>query len=700
MSNIYAVIPNTILIPLLICACVVVFFGFMDTIAWIRFKGKKHKQEKATNKSEQIKSEETASEEEAKATRADNAESAAAFESAESLKEASKVAEEPKAEETEQKEYAKTSEDSEGSSVTSEPDNTETAEEINNSSEPVSEQTKAEEEKEAAEPAEVSAVSPISSVSISTVKSEDNTSEAAFDSAEIVSSSADKTVSEAVSAQSSEEDQKVIAVETASREDSEAQVIVSDESSDSSLHYSLEGVEEGEAFGADGSKGHGCFLIFAFAGGDANDDYYDYYVSPYGDRRRCLYHTYPDGSKKIVFDEALVNGEFFPSDYFIYYGEPDGRRTRVHVIAGVFSEKEEADFSDPFADSYDIAYYADNGERKLAHYQGNNKIDEQTIKEPDIALNRDFTYKDGSGNYYLRHNRLAEETEKETDIEEEKGKKSYKKRVPFLIKLANSSDKLQSQYAEIKELMLSYKTHERASIPCDTYSKHRINYLKAEINGKHLNLAYRLDPKAYDDSAIPVKDVSDKKIYSDTPLMIKVSSGLSLRRAKKLIIDMMGEDKSPDEEKEPSPVKKTKKVRTVKPSKEETEETSKKRKPRVPFKTKLEKADKILKERYKEIYSEMEAYGIHSRISIPCDTYSLHRQEYLKITIDGRSLKAFFHLNPKDYDGTTIPHEDASNKKVYADTPLLLRLTSDLAVKRAKKLIADMMDKASVSKKN
>ncbi len=115
---------------------------------------------------------------------------------------------------------------------------------------------------------------------------------------------------------------------------------------------------------------------------------------------------------------------------------------------------------------------------------------------------------------------------------------------------------------------------------------------------------------------------------------------------------------------------------------------------RVPFAQKLAKADSTLTARYETIRSAIEEYGIHSRISIPCDTYSLHRQDYMKVTIDGKSLKVFFHLKPSDYDGTSIPHQDASNKKVYASTPLLLHITSDLAVRRAVSLIDDMMAKA------
>ena len=38
---------------------------------------------------------------------------------------------------------------------------------------------------------------------------------------------------------------------------------------------------------------------------------------------------------------------------------------------------------------------------------------------------------------------------------------------------------------------------------------------------------------------MPIKDASSKEIYKDIPLVFKVKSGLSLRRAEQLITEMM-----------------------------------------------------------------------------------------------------------------------------------------------------------------
>ena len=51
-----------------------------------------------------------------------------------------------------------------------------------------------------------------------------------------------------------------------------------------------------------------------------------------------------------------------------------------------------------------------------------------------------------------------------------------------------------------------------------------------------------LDPSAYKDSSIPVKDAGTKNLYKDIPLVFKVKSPLSLRRAKSLIKDVCEKD--------------------------------------------------------------------------------------------------------------------------------------------------------------
>jgi len=114
---------------------------------------------------------------------------------------------------------------------------------------------------------------------------------------------------------------------------------------------------------------------------------------------------------------------------------------------------------------------------------------------------------------------------------------------------------------------------------------------------------------------------------------------------------------------------------------------------RVPFQERLIDADKEMKNNYNEIKNEILSYGVKSRVSNSGDTFRLHCKTYVKLTIAGKSLKLYFALNPEDYADSTIPVQDASNKSVYADIPLVFKVKSALSLRRCKELIAAAMEK-------
>ena len=132
-------------------------------------------------------------------------------------------------------------------------------------------------------------------------------------------------------------------------------------------------------------------------------------------------------------------------------------------------------------------------------------------------------------------------------------------------------------------------------------------------------------------------------------------------------------------------------ISAVAEEEEEEEEQGKREIVRKSFEQKLAEADDDLRDKYYEIANEALSYGMKGRISYAADSYRLGRLTYLKITIVGKTLKVYYRLNPKAYDDTAIPHEDVHNIKAYEDIPMLFRVKSNLAVKRAKGLIADMM---------
>lgn len=117
---------------------------------------------------------------------------------------------------------------------------------------------------------------------------------------------------------------------------------------------------------------------------------------------------------------------------------------------------------------------------------------------------------------------------------------------------------------------------------------------------------------------------------------------------------------------------------------------------RIPFQTRMLKADKEMKNNYNELKSEIMSYGVKSRVSNSGDTFRLHTKTYLKITIAGKSLKLYYALDPKDYEKTTLPVQDAGHKGIYKDIPLVFKVKSELSMRRAKQLIADTMEKSGL----
>lgn len=98
---------------------------------------------------------------------------------------------------------------------------------------------------------------------------------------------------------------------------------------------------------------------------------------------------------------------------------------------------------------------------------------------------------------------------------------------------------MKDNYNHIKALLMSYGLKNRVSNGGDAFRLHKVTYCKITVAGKSLKLYLALDPNDYKNSTLPIKDSSSKEMYKDIPLVFKVKSGLSLRRAEELIQQMM-----------------------------------------------------------------------------------------------------------------------------------------------------------------
>ena len=126
-------------------------------------------------------------------------------------------------------------------------------------------------------------------------------------------------------------------------------------------------------------------------------------------------------------------------------------------------------------------------------------------------------------------------------VEEEKEKNPII-RIPFTERMLDAEKEMKDNYNELKNEIMSYGVNSRVSNSGDTFRLHRKTYVKLTIAGKSLKLYFALDPKDYADSKMPIGDASQHAVYAEIPLIFKVKSGLSLRRAKELIRDVMTKD--------------------------------------------------------------------------------------------------------------------------------------------------------------
>lgn len=162
-------------------------------------------------------------------------------------------------------------------------------------------------------------------------------------------------------------------------------------------------------------------------------------------------------------------------------------------------------------------------DKKLANLEKEKEPVTETPKEEPLQLEK-------------KEEPVVIETLTPTSEEEEE------RRIPFATRLLSLDDDIKEYYNLLKEEALSYGLKSRLSISGDTFRLHTKTYLKIVVAGKGLKLYMALDPSAYRDSSIPVKDAGTKNLYKDIPLVFKVKSPLSLRRAKSLIKDVCEKD--------------------------------------------------------------------------------------------------------------------------------------------------------------
>ena len=120
------------------------------------------------------------------------------------------------------------------------------------------------------------------------------------------------------------------------------------------------------------------------------------------------------------------------------------------------------------------------------------------------------------------------------------------------------------------------------------------------------------------------------------------------------------------------------------------------------FTAKLKQSDDEVKDRYGMIKNALLSYKkFKSTVSWNADRFNCGRTTIAKMNIRGKTLCVYFALDPKDpaFKQTIYNQKDMSDQKAYAQTPFMMKIKSDLAAKRAVRLVETLAEQNGVAKK-
>ncbi len=110
----------------------------------------------------------------------------------------------------------------------------------------------------------------------------------------------------------------------------------------------------------------------------------------------------------------------------------------------------------------------------------------------------------------------------------------------FIARIIQSDDNTKQYYGAVKHALLSYKkVNSNVAWGNERFNKGRETIARMKIRGKTLVIYLALDPNEYKTSVYHHADVSDNKSVFGTPMMIKVKSPLGVRKAIRLIDEML-----------------------------------------------------------------------------------------------------------------------------------------------------------------
>lgn len=119
----------------------------------------------------------------------------------------------------------------------------------------------------------------------------------------------------------------------------------------------------------------------------------------------------------------------------------------------------------------------------------------------------------------------------------------YRYRKSFLSKMATAEEQVKFYYNEIKNALLAYKGVKcRTSWGYEAFNKGRIKVARMDIKPRSLYLYLAIDPASLADTKYNFKDMSEKKKYAATPVLMKIRGERKFKHALELIASLCGDD--------------------------------------------------------------------------------------------------------------------------------------------------------------
>lgn len=104
------------------------------------------------------------------------------------------------------------------------------------------------------------------------------------------------------------------------------------------------------------------------------------------------------------------------------------------------------------------------------------------------------------------------------------------------------------------------------------------------------------------------------------------------------------------------------------------------------------------KEFYNEVKNYLMMYRAKGRLSSRCETFR-YKGIMAKVVLAGKNIKAYLAISPKDLEGTKYHYKDVSEKSVYAEVPVLVKIASKRGLAHFKELVDFMMAARQVKPK-